>query len=168
MFRHYRRLAAPIALALALAAAAPAAARPNLEPTASAANPSPPATTNLCSEVCGGSGYTAANAGANLAHNPTASSVAHAGAGFGYGSSPTANTGSTNPRSKVVSAGGYGNHQASATVVRVVSPGEGFDWGDAGIGAGGALALMTLVIGGTLGATSIRRRATRTTAKPVG
>ena len=163
MFRHYRRLAAPIALALALAAAAPAAARPDLEPTARADNPSTPTNANLCSEVCGASGYTAGNAGANLAHNPTASSVAHAGAGFGYGSSPTASTGSTNPRSEVVSAGGYGNPNVRATVVRVVSPGDGFDWGDAGIGAGGALALMTLVIGGTLGATNIRRRAPRTT-----
>ena len=166
MFRHHRRLAAPIALALALAAAAPAAARPQLEPTAGAAHPSPPANTNLCSEVCSASGYIPANAAANRAHNPTARSVAHAGAGYGYGSSPTASTGSTNPRSEVVSAGGYGNPNVRPTVVRVTPSGDGFDWGDAGIGAGGALALITLAIGGTLGATNIRRRATHTTPKP--
>ena len=164
MFRHHRRLAAPIALALALAAAAPAAARPELEPTAGTANPSVPVNTSLCSEVCGAGGYVAADAGGNFAHNPTAGSVAQAGAGYGYGSSPTASTGSTSPRSEVVSAGGYGNPNVRATVVRVVPSGDGFDWGDAGIGAGGALALMTLAIGGALGASSIRRRGTRTAA----
>ena len=163
MFRHHRRLAAPIAVALALAAAAPAAARPQLEPTA---GPSPPASTSLCSEVCSASGYIPANASANLAHHPTARSVAHAGAGYGYASSPTASAGSTNPRSEVVSAGGYGNPNVRPTVVRVAPSGGGFDWGDAGIGAGGALALITLAIGGTLGATNIRRRTTRNTPKP--
>jgi hypothetical protein len=163
MFRHHRRLAAPIALAVALAAAAPAAARPELQPTSSAANPSSPASTNLCSEVCGARGYTAAEASVNLARNPTAGSVAHAGAGYGYGSSPPASTGSTSPRSEVVSGGGYGNPSVRGTVVHVVSSKDGFDWGDAGIGAGGALALMTLVIGGTVAATNIRRRTTRTT-----
>ena len=109
-------------------------------------------------------GYTAVNAGANLAHSPTAGSVAHAGAGYGYGSSPTASTSSNNPRSEVVSGAGYGNPNVRAAVVRVDAPGDGFDWGDASIGAGGALALMTLAIGGALGANSIRRRATRTPA----
>ena len=164
MFRHHRRLAAPIALALALAAAAPAAARHELEPTAGAANASAPANTSLCSEVCGAGGYVAADAGGNFAYNPTAGFVARAGAGYGYGSSPTASTGSTSPRSEVVSAGGYGSPDVRAAVVHVVSSGDGFDWGDAGIGAGGALTLMTLAIGGTLGASSIRRRGTRTAA----
>jgi hypothetical protein len=164
MFRHHRRLAAPVALTLALAAAVPASARPALEPTAGAANPSPRASTNLCSEVCGAGGYTATGAGANLAHNRTGGSVAPAIDGYGLGSSPTTSTGSTSPRSEVVSAGGYGSPNMRATVVRVASSGDGFDWGDAAVGAGGALALMTLVIGGTLGVTNIRRRATRTTA----
>ena len=108
--------------------------------------------------------YTAVNAGANLAHNPTAGSVAHAGAGYGYGSTP-------GPRApaRTIHARRSCPAQATATptcaaVVRVDAPGDGFDWGDASIGAGGALALMTLGIGGALGANNIRRRTTRTPA----
>jgi hypothetical protein len=44
------------------------------------------------------------------------------------------------------------------------TPNNGFDWGDAGIGAGGAVALMTLLVGGALGMSSVRHRATRSTA----
>ena len=59
------------------------------------------------------------------------------------------------PRAVVLAGAGYRHGD---------TPSVGFDWGDAGIGAGGALALMTLLIGAALGAASIRRRATRTTA----
>ena len=42
-------------------------------------------------------------------------------------------------------------HQASgATIVRVVSPNTGFDWGDAAIGAAGGLALSLVAVGTTL------------------
>ena len=134
MVRYHHGIAAAVTLTLALATAAPASAKAGLRPTAGAAHLSTPASTNLCSEVCSGSGYAAAQ------------------------------TSSNGPRSEVVSGGGYGQPTAPATVVRVVSASDGFDWGDAGIGAGGALALMTLLVGGTLGATNIRRRATRRTA----
>jgi hypothetical protein len=40
--------------------------------------------------------------------------------------------------------------------VRAVTPGAGFHWGDAGIGAGGTLALIVIGLGGTL--TVTRRR----------
>jgi hypothetical protein len=40
-------------------------------------------------------------------------------------SSPAASTGSTIPRSEVVSAGGYGNHQATATVCASFHPARG-------------------------------------------
>jgi hypothetical protein len=146
--------------------AAPASASLELNPPAAGTttNPRTPASTNLCSEVCFGGGYTARDTGAALPHDPRARSVVLAGAGYGYGSTPIASSGSDSPRSEVVSGAGYGNPNAPATVVRVVVPSDGFDWGDAGIGAGGALALMTLLIGGALGATNIRRRATRSTA----
>lgn len=36
------------------------------------------------------------------------------------------------------------------TVVRVVAPTTGFDWGDAGIGAAGGLAIALIALGGTL------------------
>ena len=42
------------------------------------------------------------------------------------------------------------------SVVRVITPTSGFDWGDAGIGAAGGLALSMLALGGTL-AVSQRR-----------
>jgi hypothetical protein len=44
-----------------------------------------------------------------------------------------------------------------ATVIRVVAPTGGFDWGDAGIGAGGALALAMIGFGGVLAATNRHR-----------
>ena len=39
---------------------------------------------------------------------------------------------------------------APTTIVRVTDPNGGFDWGDAGIGAAGALGLILAAIGGTL------------------
>jgi hypothetical protein len=53
---------------------------------------------------------------------------------------------------------------AQPKVVHVVAPSDGFHWGDAGIGAGGALVLMTLIAGGVLVAATARRRTTSTTA----
>jgi hypothetical protein len=42
-------------------------------------------------------------------------------------------------------------HQASgATIVRVVAPNTGFDWGDAAIGAAGGLAISLVAAGATL------------------
>jgi hypothetical protein len=146
MVRHHHRIAPAIALALALAAAAPAAARPEPNPPPVTAHASGPASTNLCSEVCGAGGYTAATRPAG-----TVSSTIASGSG---------------PRSEVVAGGGYSNPGGHATVVRVVNSGSGFDWGDAGVGAGGAVAITTLLVGGILGATSLRRRATRGTAQP--
>jgi hypothetical protein len=60
------------------------------------------------------------------------------------------------------SAAGRGTFNAPrVTVVRVAQPSQvtsgGFDWGDAGIGAGGALALVLLGLGAVL-MTSHRRR----------
>ena len=49
----------------------------------------------------------------------------------------------------------------SVTVVRVAEPvgtgSGGFDWGDAGIGAGGVLALVLIAVGGVLMVTHRRR-----------
>lgn len=42
-------------------------------------------------------------------------------------------------------------HQASGTsVVRVIGPSAGFDWGDAAIGAAGGLAISLVAVGATL------------------
>ena len=43
-------------------------------------------------------------------------------------------------------------------VVRISSPGSGFDWSDAGIGAAGGFALSMIAIGGALVASQHRTR----------
>jgi hypothetical protein len=50
---------------------------------------------------------------------------------------------------------------ASTAPVRIVhvSPKPGFDWGDAGIGAGAALAVALIGVGGAVAVTNRRRRA---------
>ena len=169
MFRHQHHIIPAVALAVALAAAAPASARLELNPVPGAATPAPGpritspwqlvnaahtqqsrvATTGPCSEVCSGGGYgsanqaavTAASAGAALPHDPR-------------------------PRSEVVSGGGYGTPNVRPTAVRVAHPSDSFDWGDAGIGAGGALALTMLTAGSVLATTNTRRRARRSSAQP--
>ena len=56
---------------------------------------------------------------------------------------------------------------AAPIVVRVTSPSTGFDWGDAGIGAAGGIALSMVGLGGALAVSQNRaRRARRTTALP--
>jgi hypothetical protein len=175
MVRYHHRIAPAIALTVALAAAAPASARPARTSPAVTAQASAPTSANPCSEVCGAGGYTAvtplsvasAERGATLPHNPRGRSEAAAGAGSGSPSSTIASRGSNGPRSEVVSGGGYSNPSGSPTVVRVVAPSGGFHWGDAGIGAGGAIAVL-LLTGAVLGATNVRRRASRGTVQPTG
>jgi hypothetical protein len=54
----------------------------------------------------------------------------------------------------------------SPVIVRVAAPG-GFDWGDAGIGAAGGIALSMVGLGGALAMAQNRaRRTRRTTALP--
>jgi hypothetical protein len=48
-------------------------------------------------------------------------------------------------------------------IVRITTPASGFDWGDAGIGAAGGLALAMLGVGGGLLITHQRPRRTRPT-----
>lgn len=47
---------------------------------------------------------------------------------------------------------------APAVVVRVTSPSTGFDWGDAGIGAAGGIALAMVGLGGALAVSQNRPR----------
>jgi hypothetical protein len=48
--------------------------------------------------------------------------------------------------------------QIPAPVVTVDNPSTGFEWGDAGIGAAGMLALLCISLGLTMGAVQSRRR----------
>jgi hypothetical protein len=150
MTRHHNRLvrAAALTLALTAVAAAPALASP------AHASPGP------CSEACSGGGY-----GTGLsrpAATPTSTQprqIASTGpcsevcSGRGYGSRvtrPAATPTSSGPGSEVSSTNGYDFARVPATVVRTSSGDSGFDWGDAGIGAGAALGLMLAATGGTL------------------
>lgn len=55
---------------------------------------------------------------------------------------------------------------AQQAVVRVQAPQSGFDWGDAGIGAAGAVALAMLGMGGALVISQRPRRTRHGTAGP--
>jgi hypothetical protein len=62
-------------------------------------------------------------------------------------------------------------YKPSPTIVRISAPSSrGFDWGDAGIGAAGGLALAMLGIGGGLAIAQRRERrsGTSTTRRPFG
>lgn len=52
---------------------------------------------------------------------------------------------------------------APQAVVRITTPPNGFDWGDAGIGAAGGLALAMIGVGGALVVSQRRPRRTRQT-----
>jgi len=60
------------------------------------------------------------------------------------------------------------SHPTTPTVVRVTAPGGGFDWGDAGIGAAGALGLAIIAFGGGLTISRRRARPLRSTARIAG
>jgi hypothetical protein len=69
------------------------------------------------------------------------------------------------PDKSVIPSGG--NVATAATpppVIRIQVAKGGFDWGDAGIGAAGGLALSMIGLGGVLGAAQYRGRRSRETA----
>jgi hypothetical protein len=125
MIRHHQRIARAAALTLALTAiaASPASANP------------PPTSPGTCSEVCSGGGY--GPGPSRPAATPTSSQPR----------SKIANTGTC---SEACSGNGYDLARVPPTVVRSTSGASGFDWGDAGIGAGAALGLMLAATGGIL------------------
>jgi hypothetical protein len=75
----------------------------------------------------------------------------------------TAN-GSYVPSGAATTQGTKPSHSVSppAVIVRVAAP-SGFDWGDAGIGAAGGLALAMVGLGGTVAVSQSRARRTRGT-----
>jgi hypothetical protein len=68
------------------------------------------------------------------------------------------------PRSEVVSGGGYHSASVPPTIVRVITPDRGFDWGDAGVGAAGGIALSLLGVGVALVFSSRRSRRSKRAA----
>jgi hypothetical protein len=101
------------------------------------ANPQPVASGASCGDVCSGHGYGPAD---------VATQIPASGASCG----------------DVCSGHGYGPVSAPAAVLRVAVPRDGgFDWGDAGIGAGSAFALTIIGARGALRAANRRRRRTQ-------
>jgi hypothetical protein len=68
------------------------------------------------------------------------------------------------PDAKAAAADPRAQTYATPTVIKVGSSGGGFDWGDAGIGAGGALAVVALAGGGLVLVS--RRRTTHPRVSP--
>ena len=116
--------------------------------------------TGPCSEVCSGAGYGTASqpsrhendSGARHRHNPP------------LGLSKTRITSLSEiqqgAKEAGLHAGVFGPSDATttppATSVRVTAPDTGFDWGDAGIGAGGMLALTLIGVAGVITLTNRR------------
>jgi hypothetical protein len=169
MFRHHHwRLAPAVAVTLALAAAAPASARPDVDPPQSVTSASSQTAATLCSEVCSG-GYgevtqprvTSTLTGAAVPPDAWLRSVVDAGGGTSRHHDVTASEGYAGGPKVVASA-----PAARPIAVRAAAASAGFHWGDAGIGAGGAVALTMVLIGGALAVMKIRRRSTRGAAQP--
>jgi hypothetical protein len=169
MIHQHHRIASAVALALTLAASIAPAASADPQPLASAeatiaANGQAPtavrsnpdeqtpmqATANSgpCSEVCSGGVYgladtSLADSGARLPHNPLAG------------------TGLLSRRPSGLIAATH-----TPAVVHVTVPSGGFDWGDAGVGAGGMLALILIGAGGVLTVARRRSHSVAPTARP--
>lgn len=139
MARNYhRRLLPAVAVILALVGVGSASARPIDAPlSGAAASHTAP---SPCSEVCSG-GVAVAQAAVPSA--PSAASI---------------------PLDAWVRSVGSGGVVASPRVVHVATTG-GFHWGDAGIGASGALAIATFLVTGLLIVMKVRRRPTRDVAQ---
>ena len=151
MSRHHHRIthAAVLTLALTALVAPPAFALPA------------PASPGPCSEVCSDGGYgpgpsppvatpTSTHPRPQINSTGPCSEVC---SGSGYNSRarrPVATATSTGPGSDISTIDGAQAAPVPATVVRISSGDSGFDWGDAGIGAGAALGLMLAATGGAL------------------
>jgi hypothetical protein len=101
-----------------------------------------------CGDACSGGGYGVVRA------KPISVPVTSSDYGFGE-----------HPQSVVASGGGHAHPTTASSEPPVAN---GFHWGDAGIGAGGALGLMMLLVGGALVMTRARQRPRRNQARPTG
>jgi hypothetical protein len=147
MVRRQHHIITATALAVALCAAAPAVARLDLNPVSGTPAQAPgPQVTNPWQ-------------GINAAHIANRAALTAAGAQAALPSGQS-------PKSEVVSGQGYTSPNAAPTNVVIAPSSNGFDWGDAAIGAGGALALTMLAAGGVFAATNGRRRGGRRSAQP--
>ena len=75
---------------------------------------------------------------------------------------PPPSTTPNGPRSNAIDNGNYGTPNTPPTIIRVTTP-PGFAWGDAGIGAAGAIGLSMLTLGLAL---VVSQRRTRPAKQP--
>ena len=75
---------------------------------------------------------------------------------------PPPSTTPNGPRSNAIDNGDYGTRNTPPTIIRVTTP-PGFAWGDAGIGAAGAIGLAMLTLGLVL---VVSQRRTRRANQP--
>ena len=152
----YHHRTAAIILAFGLAVGVPAAAAAQQPAT-----PSSPASQSPCSEVCSGGGYgigtiTTTQPAYSIPiilnypddqGNPSPCSEVCSGGGYGLVSQPSRTPDDSSA---------YHAARIPPTAGRVLTASTGFHWADAGIGAGGMLALTVIGLGAALALT--RRR----------
>ncbi len=128
-----RHLATTAALVVALGTSAgSAAARVDLS-----------GSSGTCSEVCSGGAASYGTPVSNAPSDPGPCSEICSGGQASYGISSTNATSTAGSR---------------PMIVRIVERPSGFDWGDAGIGVAGGVALSMLGLGGALAASQRRTR----------
>ena len=149
---HQHRTTAAVAITLALTA--------SLAPTASA-DPGPLARAEAAITATHGSALVRANPD----QQPTTAATTYPGPCSEICSGGAGSYGSTNQLSRTPDKSGATLRHVTASpapaVVRVVTHSGGFDWGDAGMGAGAALVLLGIGLTATRAATNSRRRHTR-------
>jgi hypothetical protein len=144
-----------------------------------------------CSEVCSGDGYgfgnssSAGRATTAVRPNPDEQTPPQAtvdsgpcsevcsGDGYGFGNSSSAESGAQLPHNPLAGTGllseqanGLVAAAHTPAVVHVTAPSGGFDWGDAGVGAGGMLALILIGVGGVLTVARRRSHSVTPTTRP--
>jgi hypothetical protein len=173
MLHHHHHIASALALTAALAVAAPASATLRPDPQANVANANSSSSTIPCTRSCVQAG--GQPPAAELGFNRSSAAQAPA-AQLGFKRSPAAQAPAAqlgfNDSSvgqgrgtETVSGSDYPNPIALATKLRTPPP-DTFDWGDAGIGAGGALGVTMLAVGTVLFAIKARQRPTRNATQP--
>jgi len=125
MFRHHRRISTAVALVVALAAAPSAASARPFQPIA----PPPSGQTQTASAV---------NPHSRDAANPAVRAIQAQAARVAH-----------QLAARDALAGRATLSPPPPSIVTVFQP-NGFDWGDAGIGAGATLALLLILLGSTL------------------
>ena len=165
MIHHHHRITPTIAITLALAASAAPVAWGDPQPLAraeSAIANHAPASSGLCGDVCSGHGY--GTVGVTTSAPASSGLCGDVCSGHGYGTvgATTSAPASSGLCGDVCSGHGYGTVGATTSPLGVrphpAPAGGGFDWGDAGIGAGGMFAVTIIGLGGALAATNRRRR----------